>query len=153
MVLTSREPLDEISLPHEPGTWIKIRKLSGVQLQNAQRVTEAKRLQRQREMGAEFVVATMGAATPEQIQAARADGADDPLAAYDRMTLLYSGIRGWSYYEGEPKTEDIDDLDEETMQYVALRLVPARRTEEDLLNGSGASTTTSTAKASRPKAG
>lgn len=152
-MLTSKVPFRRLTLPHEPDAWIEVRMLSGLQLQHAQAAARHERITRMHQMGPELVRATITSADPEAIKAARADNADDPLDGYDRRTLLLEGIVDWGY--GEPVTpENIDDLDEETMQYVALQLLPHDRTEEDRKNGSDSSTPTSTVGAStRPKTG
>ena len=151
-MLTSKVPSRHLDLPHEIGEWIEIRTLSGNQIQLARDASRRAGLQRLQEMGADLVQATTAAATPEAVAAARAETAADPLQGLDRSTLLIFGIVDWSY-DAPVSVENIEDLDEETMQFVALALAPRPRTLDELKNGSGALTPTSTGGANRRKSG
>ncbi len=159
LVLTSQAAPERIDLPHEPGEWIEIRKLSGTQLQHAQAAKRHEGVQNMRELGADIAQAviaaqrgdsTNGNISKADVDAARAENDADPLAAYDRRTLLLEGIVGWSYKDNTsaksiPVTpQNIDDLDEETMQFIALALVK-RRTDAERGEDSEPSTTPSTA--------
>lgn len=141
-MLTSRVPSRRLELPHEPGSWIEVRSLSGLQLQHARAAAQHERVLRMQEMGPDMVTATIRNADPEAIKAAQAENSD-PLSNYDRRTLLLEGIVDWSYTDAPVTPENIDDLDEVTMQYVAEALVPKVATEDDRKNGSEPSTTIS----------
>ena len=149
-MLTSKAPHETISLPHEPGSWISIRKLSGSALRNARAVGSNQVFASMRQMGGEVVQAMQsiqtGGARAAEAEEVRAAQQGDPLNGYDIPTLLKFGLVGWSYYEGQPKSEDIDDLDGETQEYVARQLVPPVKTEEERGNGFASSPPTSTAR-------
>jgi hypothetical protein len=134
-LLTSKVT-DTIALPHEPGEWVTVRMLSGAHLKEAreQRALTAIKMQ-QALSGLELKV------TDAQRAEAEAALKADPVASYDRPTLLKHAIVGWSYYEGAPTPEDIADLDEQTAQYLAERVIPQERSEADQGNATGPSTT------------
>lgn len=126
-----------LDLPHEPGAWIDVREPSWPVLTRARNVKQRN------------AIAELGEWDEDGIRKARAtaDGetvtASDPANEYDWATLLEAVITGWSYVE-QVTPENIGDLDEETARFVVLAVVPRRRTEDDLKNGSSASTGTST---------
>jgi hypothetical protein len=133
-LLTSKVT-ETLYLPHEPGEWITVRLLSGAQIKEAreQRALAAIKMQ-QALSGLELKV------TDAQRAEAEAALKADPVASYDRATLLRYAIVGWSYYDTPPTLEDIADLDEETAQYVAERVIPQERSETDQGNATRPST-------------
>lgn len=145
-MLTSKAPTETLQLPHEPGQWIEIRKLSRAQLRHAQAVAASENFRTLREMGGEVagLIRSVQDGGENAAEAAeiRARQAVDPLRGYDVDTLLVDGIVRWSYAEGKPTSEDIADLDGETAEYVARHLVPLPRSEDDRKNDSAPSTPT-----------
>ena len=164
MALTSKLT-EEISLPHEPGTIITIRKLSGPQIDRAREIRAEKvqeggfkAIQRLTALGTDVSEALWASRKPtaeqppeiaEAISEAEAITSEtglelDPLLIYDRDTLLLCGIVAWTY--PEPVTpEHILDLDAETCDYVARAIAPQARREADRKNGTPASMRRSTA--------
>lgn len=140
-MLTKKQPTRRLDLPHEAGQYVEVRYLSHTALGRAREAATSSSFKALKEMGAEIAgLATQNASQAEiaEARAANAAANTNPLAGFDRNTLLFEGIVGWSY--DAPVTRDnIDDLDEETAQYVAEQLVPKPRTEADRLNGSSGS--------------
>jgi hypothetical protein len=70
---------------------------------------------------------TQGIATAAEAEKAIAD----PLAGYDRLTIVRGGLKAWSYVQGEgdkqtPKPvtpETIADLDDEALEYFAVEIM------------------------------
>lgn len=129
-----------LDLPHEPGAWIDVRLPAWPVLKRARDIKQRN------------AISELGEWDEEGIRKARAsadlDGRGtviDSADEYDWQTLLDGVIVGWSATEPvSPAT--IAELDEETARLVIRACVPERRGEEDLKNGSSASTAISTAR-------
>lgn len=121
-----------IPLPFAPGQTVTIHKLSGKDYDGAQfehmtGVTTG----RGRNWATTFLrLAAAGTATP----ADAAKVLQDPLSGFDRLSLVKSGLVGWTFEEdGKPKpvtAEAINDIEDEPLEFLAtavLRLTkPAR---------------------------
>lgn len=81
-----------LQIPGEDGEWVKIRRLSYLELQNAREIRTRAVFANMREMGGE-VMRELRSADTEAVEAA----ASDPLNDYDVATLLKAGITEWSY--------------------------------------------------------
>jgi hypothetical protein len=86
---------------------VTIRKLSYLQVKNAQSARLTEVMARSRE-AAEFRDLLTGI-NPEVIEEARAKAQDDPAQSYDVQMTLHAGIVAWSYPE-PLSTANIDDL-------------------------------------------
>jgi hypothetical protein len=71
-----------------------------------------------------------------------------PADTFDVLTVLRNGIAAWSYDE-LPTDENIEALDQETVDVVLAAILPQPKTEADRKNGSASSTSPSSAKAPR----
>ena len=117
-----------LSIPHEGGQWMELRRLSWTQLDSAKRDRTNTALKQLAEQPADVKELMSSARAQRQ---AVAEAAVDPLAEYQMGTLLELGIHAWSYDE-PPTPENIADLDQETAEWAALEIVkPASRTAED----------------------
>jgi len=123
-----------LELPHEPGTTITVRMLSGEQLKAARQVKVKQSLQ---------TIVDLQGLDLTQLQTAAAESAKDleadPLAEYDVRTLVHAAVVAWSY--AEPVTpENVSALDEVTQDYIAREAIPATRSEADRKNGRASGT-------------
>jgi hypothetical protein len=143
---------DPIPLPFDEGQWVKVRKLSGRQIEAAQTAHRGNLASGSaRSWAATFRrMLETGASDPDVLHAIA-----DPLTGYDRYALVRFGLVAWSYPQsvtpiaakpeikgkpGSPAVEAsdaIEDLDDEAVDFIAtevLRLTkPAlfHATEED----------------------
>lgn len=124
--------------PFEPGVTFTIQKLSGGACDRAQAEHIAKLASGRDPRGWEGVfrrALASATATDDDVRKA----AQDPLAGYDRMTVVKAGLKAWSYTEdvdGKAEPKPItpqavdDDLDDETIEYLAIEIMrltkPAR---------------------------
>jgi hypothetical protein len=106
-------------IPHEPGEWMDIRPLTGVELDAARQVTSDRAMATLRSLPPEIVKAQQAAAAE-----ARAKAAFDGKAAAveptepDAATLIKHGLVGWSYTD--PLTpENVALLDAATRDWLA----------------------------------
>jgi hypothetical protein len=106
-----------LDVPHEPGEYVEIRRLSWRTLQRAQDAQKADAYQHVKTLGKEGMDAVRDV-TPEQIAAFRKDHA----SKYDRHVLLSVGIVAWSYSD-KPTDEEVDELDAATADFVVDELL------------------------------
>jgi len=119
-----RDITERREIPHEPGQWMVFRLLSWRALQEARDTRQAIVLQSLK--GVADVLTEITKSRPE-VEA-------DPVAEFDRGTLLRKGIKEWSYDAALP--DSIDDLDEQTAAWAAEEIVGLHtRTEQERLNG------------------
>ncbi len=143
---------ERIELPHEPGEWIEIRQLSKYQLDEARerkaelnmagsrRFIEFSVLRKQFEADTPPVEAPKPETEATDETPVTPEPEPDPLIWLDDFTLLKYGVVAWSYPD-KVSMENIADLDEETVRYVAGKLAPKPRTEATLPLESAPSTT------------
>lgn len=119
-------------IPHEPGEWVEIRRLSWRQLEKASDLQTNASLARMRALGGDLLGALRSSSSQQQA---------DPAASYDRAFVLNAGIVRWSY-DVPVSPESIDLLDEETAAWVFREILALHkpRTEEEQKNGSSPST-------------
>jgi hypothetical protein len=111
---------DPIPMPGDPAHWVKVRKLTGRELE---RTTEAHRGGFAAGSSRMWPVTLRralehGATDPQVLQAIR-----DPLTGYDRYTLVRAGLVAWSYEQpikaAEGQADAIDDLDDDAVDFIA----------------------------------
>jgi hypothetical protein len=123
MSFASRSQSDPIPVPADPPHTITIRTLTGREIDEAQEVhlkaTIAGRWSAhgwaahfQRQL-------TKGIATAADAAQAIAD----PLNGYDRHTLCGAGLVAWSYPDPVLSPEAIEDLDDDTLEFVARAIL------------------------------
>lgn len=125
--------------PFEPGVTFTIQKLSGGAVERAQAEHIRKFIGGQNPRGWEQTFRrALAAGIATDTDAVKA--LEDPLAGFDRLTVVKYGLKGWSYtetLEGKPETSKPitpsaieDDLDDETIEYLAVEIMrltkPAR---------------------------
>jgi hypothetical protein len=110
---------DPIPLPFDEGQWVKVRKLTGRQHEEAQASHRAGFAGgNTRQWSLIFRRSLESGATDPEVQKALAD----PLTGYDRYALAKAGLVAWSY--DRPMDADaIDDLDDEAIDFVALEVL------------------------------
>lgn len=124
---------DKRDIPHEPGEWIEIRKLSWIDLDDAREARQAAVFGNVKAMGGEVMAALPkrckkgcgeekhdGACPPPEERAD--DSAADPTNEYDQNIMLHRGIVAWSYEEPSSGA-NIDTLDEVTAHWIHGELV------------------------------
>lgn len=137
MALT-RGQTEEVAIPHEPGHWLRLRKLSWTQLDEARRA-KGRKVLRNMANDPEAVkllaeVQAINADKPAATTPAEALTVPaDPLDEYDQQTLLEFGVVGWSYDE-DVTPESIADLDEVTAEWAARQVLPKPKTPEERLD-------------------
>lgn len=117
-----------VDIPHEPGQWLEIRRLSWRELDRASDAETETQLARIKAMGGDVFAA---------IQRQAGEQKEKPKAAsYDRAAVLRKGIVRWSYDE-KVAPDNIDMLDEETAAWAVEQILALGRprTEEETKNG------------------
>lgn len=130
-----------LDLPHEPGEWIDVRLPSWPVLVRARNLKQRQAVAELAEWSEEGMRKARAAADEGAARGTVPPNEDE----YDWGVILEAAITGWSY--SDPLTpEHIQELDEETARFVVRACVPERHTEDDLKNGSLASTSSLTAR-------
>lgn len=116
-----------VEIPHEPGEWLEIKRLSWRQLEASAEAQTNALLSRMKSLGGDMVKAMRGLAGEQE---------QKPGAKYDRGNVLNCGIVRWSYGE-EVTPANIDALDEETAEWAFEEILALNkpRTEEERKNG------------------
>lgn len=162
MVLT-RNVQRTLPIPHEPGESMTLRQLGWLDLSHAEEVRSNAALKNLQTMGAELFTQLQSTSLAQAESAAATATEADPLAKYDKRTLLIRGVIGWSYREPVnpldnpddpsvekrpvPVTEDaIDSLDAATADWAAREIaglggrLTERQSEADFLGSPNTST-------------
>lgn len=143
-----------LDVPHEPGQWFELRRLSFGELRELRAASEQSYLDSLAELPTEVLDAQLRieneraekarAAAAEAGQEPAAEPKRDPLAGRDIATILRYGVVGWSYEEGEGEPipvqpETIAMLDPQTATWAAREIMLLE--ESDVrLKGSSPST-------------
>jgi len=116
----------KVEIPHEPGEWMELKRLSWRQLEVAAEVQTDILFKRIKKMGSDIVSAFQRAGKEQEV---------DPYTKYDRETVLQVGILKWSY-DAEVNKASIDSLDEETAEWAFREILSLNkpRTEEEQKN-------------------
>lgn len=133
---------DPIPLPFDEGQWIKVRKLTGREHEEAQ---NAHRLgfSTNPNKWAGFLRATAVDPTSTDVQRVVAD----PMTGYDRYVIAKAGLVAWSY--DLAPAQAIDDLDDDAIEFIAREVLKlskpslfqsANEQEQEKKSGFGAST-------------
>lgn len=115
----------DVHPPSDPAATITIQKLSGL----SEELAQAKHAEgafdgfNGRGWANRFIGRIMaGIADAKEVQAVK----DDPLAGYDRITVVRCGVKSWSY--DKPVTaEVISDIDDDTLEFLALAIMRLTR--------------------------
>lgn len=154
-MLTSQNVI-ELKLPHEPTTTVKIRQLASSHLRTARdrrrEVSRAaiKDIDIDKVLAARQRIAEQERRDAEERRkngdappAEEPERPYDPYGEFDVATVLHNGIVAWSY-RADVTNSNIDDLDEETEDYLFRQIVAhSQRTRDEgkaSANGSAAST-------------
>lgn len=123
---------DAIPMPGDPEQWVRVRKLTGKQHEQAQEEHRAEFV-RGEKWASVFRAAMEQGPSASLVQSALAD----PLTGYDRYTLVRLGLVAWSYpqsvkpvtvkstVEGEPDlvVDAIEDLDDDAIEFIAREVL------------------------------
>lgn len=120
-------------IPHEPGEWMVLQKLSFRQLEDASETMVLRTRERLRAFGGDLYKAIRESNREEIERQTGIDPEDlddqvDPLAQYDTFTLLRHGIHDWSYDEKLNDTTRAQ-LDEETSEWAAREILKLAKPE------------------------
>ena len=110
--------VERVDIPHEPGEWVEVRKLSYKTLARAAFLRSDANIQNMKAMGGDLLEA-MRSARERAGQDAPSATTTEPVNpdAYDMDLVLIAGTLRWSY--GVPVTTDtIADLDDRTAQWL-----------------------------------
>jgi len=113
----------KVDIPHEPGEWFEIKKLSWRQLELASDVQSEEATKRLKKMGGDIVGAMQRVKT-EQVEQ------QDPKFTYDRGFVLQAGLVGWSY-DAELNKANIELLDEETARWAFYQIAGLNEKKDD----------------------
>lgn len=136
MSIFASQTATTIAVPHDPPQTITIRKLRGKELQDAQAADLRNFIGNRSPRGWAGTLRGL-------IQKARAGGdvgdADsvltDPLIGYDRGVVVRSALLSWSYTDHAPTADEIDDLDDDTIDFIAREIL--RLTKPHLFTDAG----------------
>ncbi len=129
MSIFASETTRTLEVPGDAPHTVTIRKLTGADVERAQgehlNATIAGRSPRG--WAAQFqALVAKGIATDVDATKALAD----PLAGYDRLTIVRAGLTAWTYTvtkDGKeaprPVTESVVDLDDETLEFIAIEIM------------------------------
>lgn len=113
-------------IPHEPGEWMELKRLSWRQLEKAEEIQSDNLLPRMKKMGGELIGA---------LQALGKQQEQDPATKYDRGSVLGWGIVKWSY-DAEVNKDNIGALDKTTADWAFREILSLNepRTEDERKN-------------------
>lgn len=103
--------IDKVEVPHEPGSYIHIRELSGMELDEAQEIRSNTSLKKYASLGKETieVLRNGGSTNDEELAAARLAAMQaDPKLDYDWQYIIDKAVVGWH----GPAYDDIEFNDE-----------------------------------------
>jgi hypothetical protein len=109
---------ETLDVPGLPGHTVTIRKLAPKHLSAAADVAKAnaqREMAQAREVLGDDFVATLLASPPKPAAPATRD---DPLTAYDRVTLMRDGVLSWTF-DRATDVEAYEDLDDDMQQWLA----------------------------------
>jgi len=114
----------KVEIPHEPGEWMVLRKLTWRQEELAKEIQSDKFLKKAKQYSSLIKDFDKGDRSKT-----------DPLTQYDRGCVLEAGIVKWSYKEDVNK-ENIDKLDSETAEWAFREILDMKKpkTEEERKN-------------------
>jgi hypothetical protein len=146
-MLVSQEPT-QVDVPHEPGEWIAIKRLSWRQLKSARKKAEEENRQVIKDFGPEFLRALQSPDGEEKARKLLKRQQYDE-SNFDSQEILKLGIFAWSYTNGDGTAVEVNDesigmLDERTATWAKQQIVDLTRPpdEEEEKNSSGGSTDT-----------
>ena len=117
-------------VPHEPGNWFEVRRLSWAELDRARETKLAATMTTARAMGAELM---------EAMQAGRSlivGAPPAPIDSYDTRLLLSLSVAGWGGPEYDGQAVDTSQLDEQTKDWAlgVIANLSLPRTEAETKN-------------------
>jgi len=120
----------KVDIPHEPGEWMVLKKLSWRQLELAANVASDEAIKRTKKMGGDVLVSLRKLWRDQ-----KGEIESDPASKYDRGTVLEVGIVEWSY-DAKVNKESIDSLDEQTAEWAFREILDLNKphTEEERKN-------------------
>lgn len=112
---------DPIALPFDRPHTITVRKLTGrqVEIAQAEHMRGLIAGQSSRGWSAKFNRALANGASDDEAQSILTD----PLNGFDRHTVAAFGLVSWSYEPTTPTTKQVEDLDDEALEFIALEVM------------------------------
>jgi len=108
--------IESIEIPHEPGNFIEIRQLSGLELDDARNVQSISSLKRLGALGSE-VIDMIRSGPSDEVKTTE----PDPKELYDKAFVIKHAVQGWHgpNYDNLPcTTENKLLLDETTVNWI-----------------------------------
>ncbi|HXH05851.1 MAG TPA: hypothetical protein VNI83_04600 [Vicinamibacterales bacterium] len=116
---------ETLPVPGDPSHTVTIRRLSALELEEAQRAAAAAATKRLLELGGASVLKELSA-LGGSVAAPATSEPIDPLQAYDRRLVLRAGIVSWSY-ERPVTPEAIDEIEPEAAEAIARAILRLTR--------------------------
>ena len=117
-----------VEIPHEPGEWMEVKRLSWRQEDMAKEIKAENLLKQMKAMGPDMVASVRKTARGQEAP-------KDRKADLDQLFVLQAGIISWSYDE-EVSQETIERLDSETADWAFNEILKANeKTKEEVKNG------------------
>ncbi len=136
----SRLPLEKVEVPHEPGNYMKFKRLTKSQLDDATAASMHEAMDRfgwtQEDMRS---LAGKVDENDPAVKAARRTERESDLGQYSQLKLLEFGLKGWegeSYGEWPTDGTGFRDLDPQTEAWAAQQVLDLSRMAQAKLNGS-----------------
>ncbi len=124
MIITDKTR--KVDIPHEPGEWVEIKKLSWRQLTLAMDVQTDETISRLKKMGGDLFKSLSNEKAKQEV---------NPALQYDRGFVLEAGISRWSY-DAEVNKKNIESLDEQTAAWLFEEILDLNKpmTDEERKN-------------------
>jgi hypothetical protein len=110
-----------LTVPHDEGQTITIRKLAPRHLEAAAKEAQRTAMAEFRDMGGARFMQELAALKSDKPEAA-APTVSDPVSLFDRTTLLWKAVTAWSY-DAPIDVETLADLDEATQAWLATEVL------------------------------
>lgn len=125
-----------IAVPHDPPQTVTIRKLRGRELQDAQAADLRAFIGNRSPRGWAGTLRGLIAKARAGDDVGNADPVlTDPLIGYDRAVVVRAALLSWTYTDHPPTADEIDDLDDETIDFIAREIL--RLTKPQLFTDPG----------------
>jgi len=117
-VLVDKNKVTRLDIPHEPGQWVEVALLTGLEMDEAEGAAEDRVLNKYGKNVDIFAkIAKLDVDSGER-------PTPEPHTEYDALTVLRYGVRAWSY--PEPVTpENLEALDVATRDFLHREIVAA----------------------------
>jgi hypothetical protein len=113
---------ERVDIPHEPGQWFELRRLSWKQLRKARKIVEEEQREIAKSFGAEFVAALTSGRVDEDRARRLIQEQQYRAVNFDTEVMLEQGIVAWSY-DKPLNVDTIEQLDERTAVWAVQEII------------------------------